>query len=261
VRGRDFASADSASSPAVIIVNQALARRYFAGGDPVGARIAFSRPSANTTWLTIVGVVADEKQDSLEADVQPEVYAPHTQDTPNEMSVLVRASDSPGALLPQIKRTVATVDAAIALYDVRTMDEVIAGTLAEERFSTMLLGGFALTALLLAAVGLYGIVAYNVMERTREIGVRMALGANRRDVLSMVVWGGIRVVLAGVALGLLGAFAVSRILATFLFRTPPTDPLVLASVALLLLIAGVMATYVPARRASLVDPATSLRAD
>lgn len=261
ILGRDFDAADTPSSQPVVIVNQSLARRYFGDANPVGTRIAFSRPSPNTMWLTVVGVVTDEKQDSLAAEVQPEVYAPHAQDTPNEMSVLVRAAITPHALLPQIKRAVASVDNAVALYDVRTMDDVIAGTLAEERFSMMMLAGFALTALLLAAVGLYGIVAYNVTERTREIGVRMALGANKHDVLGMVLWGGLRVVLIGVAFGLLGALAVGRVVAAFLFQTPPTDLLVLASVATLLMLAGMVATYLPARRAAGVDPAVSLRAD
>ena len=259
IRGRDFDANDTASSQPVIIVNQSLARRYFGDDNPVGSRIAFARPSPNSTWLTVVGVVADEKQDSLDADVEPEAYAPHAQDTPNEMAVLVRAAIPPAALLPQIRRAVGSVDGAIALYDIRTLDQVIAVTLAEERFSTMMLAGFALTALLLAAVGLYGIVAFNVTERTREIGVRIALGASRLDVLRMVVWDGIRVVLTGVAFGLLGALTVSRILATFLYQTPSTDPLVLGSVATLLILAGLMATYLPACRAARVDPGSALR--
>ena len=261
IRGRDVDGSDTASSPPVVVVNRSLARRYFGDGDPVGSRIAFSQPGPNTRWLTVVGVVTDEKQDSLDAEVQPEVYAPHAQDTPSEMSVLVRAAVPSETLLLQIKRAVAAVDSGVAVYDVRTMDEVIAATLAEERFSMLMLAVFALTAMLLAAVGLYGIVAYDVTEHTREIGVRMALGASRLDVLRMVVWDGIRVVLIGVACGLLGAFGVSRTLSTFLYQTTPTDPLVLGSVAASLLLAGMMATYLPARRAAGVDPAVSLRSD
>ena len=259
--GRDFDSSDTATSPAVIIVNRTLARRFYGDADPVGSRIAFARPSSNTTWLTIVGVVADEKQDALDAEVQPEVYAPHTQDGPNEMALLVRTATTPEALLPAIKREVAAVDRAVAIHDIRTMEDVIARTLAEERFSTLLLSAFALTALLLAAVGLYGIVAFTVSERSREIGVRFALGATRSNVLKMVVWGGIRVVLTGVVIGLLGAFAVSRMLAAFLFQTQATDPVVLAAVAVLLLGAGLAATSLPAWRASKLDPAISLRAE
>jgi ABC-type antimicrobial peptide transport system permease subunit len=208
-----------------------------------------------------VGVVADEKQDALDADVQPEVYAPHVQDSPNEMALLVRAAAAPDALLPAIKRAVAAVDSAVAIYDVRTMEAVIERTLAEERFSTLLLSAFALTALLLAAIGLYGIVAFTVNERAREIGVRIALGATRSNVLTMVVWGGLRVVLTGIVLGIAGALLVSRMLAAFLFQTQATDPLVLATVAVLLVGAGLAAAGLPAWRASRLDPAISLRAE
>ena len=261
ISGRDFQSSDTASSLPVIIVNRALARRYYGDADPVGTRIAFSRPSSDTTWLTIVGVAADEKQDALDAEVQPEVYAPHAQDSPNEMALLVRTSSAPDALLPAIKRAVAAVDSAVAIYDVRTMEAVIDRTLAEERFSTLLLSAFALTALLLAAIGLYGIVAFTVSERAREIGLRIALGATRSNVLTMVVWGGIRVVLAGIVLGIAGALLVSRLLTAFLFQTQATDPLVLAGVAVLLVGAGLAAAGLPAWRASRLDPAVSLRAE
>jgi putative ABC transport system permease protein len=261
VAGRDFQSSDTAASLPVVIVNRTLARRYYGDADPVGTRIAFSRPSSGTTWLTVVGVAADEKQDALDADVQPEVYAPHAQDSPNEMALLVRTSAAPDALLPAIKRAVAAVDSAVAIYDVRTMEAVIESTLAEERFSTLLLFAFALTALLLAAIGLYGMVAFTVNERAREIGVRLALGATRSNVLTMVVWGGIRVVLGGIVLGIAGALLVSRMLAAFLFQTQATDPLVLAAVAVLLVSAGLAAAGLPAWRASRLDPAISLRAE
>jgi putative ABC transport system permease protein len=261
VSGRDFQSSDTASSLPVVIVNRTLARRFYGDADPVGTRLAFSRPSADTTWLTIVGVVADEKQDALDADVQPEVYAPHAQDSPSEMALLVRTASAPDALLPAIKRAVAAVDSAVAIYDVRTMEAVIDRTLAEERFSTLLLSAFALIALLLAAIGLYGIVAFTVSERAREIGVRIALGATRSNVLTMVVWGGIRVVLTGIVLGIAGALLVSRMLAAFLFQTQATDPLVLATVAVLLVAAGLAAAGLPAWRASRLDPAISLRAE
>jgi predicted permease len=261
IRGRDFDAGDTASGQMVIVVNHTLARRYYGNADPVATRIAFERPSPTTTWFTIVGVVADEKQDGLDAPVQPEVYAPHAQDARDTMAVVVRTPLTPASLLPAVKSQVAAVDNAIALYDVRTLGEVVDASLAEERFSTLLLGGFALTALLLAGIGLYGIVAFTVTERTREIGVRIALGANRADVLRMVVWSGTRVVLIGVALGLIGAILASRAIESFLFQTPPADPLVLASVATLLILAGLSASYLPAYRASRVDPAVSLRAE
>ena len=259
--GRDFGSTDTATGQPVVVINRTLASRYFANTDPVGQRVAFDRPSDGTIWTTIVGVIADEKQDALNAEVQPEVYAPHTQDTREAMAIVVRTAIDPSRLLTSIRREIAAIDSAVALYDFRTMEDVVSESLAEERFSTLLLAGFAATALLLAAIGLYGIVAFTVTERTREIGVRLALGANRSDVLRMVVWTGLRLVVAGVIVGLAGAILMGRALDGFLFQTPRIDPAVLAGVAIALVFAGFCASYVPASRASRVDPAISLRAD
>ncbi len=261
MRGRDFGSEDTPTGQPVAIVNQTLAKTYFGDGDPIGQRIAYGRPSPTTTWSTVVGMVTDEKQDGLGAEVKPEVYEPHTQDSANTMTIIVRTAGEPTALLPLARREVAAVDNGIALYDIRTLEQVIDRSLAEERFATVILAGFAGAALLLAAIGLYGIVAFGVTERTREIGLRLALGADRGSVLRMIVWDGLRVVLAGLAIGLLGALALNRVVESFLFQTPPTDPLVYVSVACILAAAGALASYVPARRAARVDPAISLRAD
>jgi putative ABC transport system permease protein len=261
VAGRDFGSQDSASGQMVVLVNQTLARGFFPDGLPVGRRIAFDRPSATTTWSTIVGVVADEKQDALGAAVQPEVYSPHTQDARSQMSLIVRTAMPAASLLPAIRREMAAVDAAVAMYDIRSLEQVVDQSLAEERFSTWLLGAFATTAWLLAVIGLYGVVAFAVSARTREIGVRIALGASRTHVLRMVVWDGVRVVLAGVVVGLFGALSIGRVVEGFLFQTRGADPLVLASVAGMLALAGLCASYVPAWRASRVDPVESLRAE
>jgi putative ABC transport system permease protein len=261
LRGRDFASSDTATALPVVIVNHSLARLYFPTVDPLGHRLAFGRPSPTTRWRTIVGVVADEKQDGLGAEVKPEVYDPHTQDTQSVMSIIVRTASIPTSVLPAIRREVAEVDRGVALYDIRTLDEVVARSLGEERFATLVLGGFAGTALLLAAFGLYGIVAFSVTERTREIGVRLALGASRAQVLSMIVWDGARVVLVGLAIGVGVALSLGRLVRSFLFQTRTTDPLVLVSVAVILALAGVLASIVPAYRAARVDPAMSLRAD
>jgi putative ABC transport system permease protein len=259
--GRDFGTGDTASGQMVVLINQTLARRFFDGGLPVGQRIAFGQPRDDTTWFTIVGVVADEKQDALNAAVEPEVYSPHTQDTRNVMTLVVRTALPPASALPAIRREMAAIDGTVALYDIRTLQQVVDGSLAEERFSTLLLGAFAVTALLLAAIGLYGIVAFAVTARTREIGVRIALGASRGDVLRMVVWDGLRVVLVGVGIGLVAALMVSRGIEGFLYQTPSVDPVVLVSVAAVLAVAGFCASYVPAWRASRVDPVVSLRAE
>jgi putative ABC transport system permease protein len=261
VAGRDFGTEDTANGQAVVLVNQTLARRFFGDTPAVGQRVTFGRPSSRTVWTTIVGVVADEKQDALAAPVQPEVYSPHTQDARSQMSLIVRTAVPPASVLPLIRREMLAVDAAVALYDIRTLDELVDQSLAEERFSTVLLGAFAATALLLAAIGLYGIVAFSVTSRTREIGVRLALGASRQHVLRMVVWDGVRVVLAGIAVGLVVALAISRAIESFLFETPPADPIVLVSVAAILTAAGLCASYLPAWRASRVDPVESLRVE
>ncbi len=261
VAGRDFGTGDTATGQIVVMVNQTLARRFFGDTPAVGQRIAFNRPSSTTVWTTIVGVVADEKQDALAAAVQPEVYSPHTQDARNVMSVIVRTAVPSASVLPLIRREMTAVDPAVAMYDIRTLEQVVGQSLAEERFSTALLGAFALTALLLAIIGLYGIVAFAVTARTREIGLRIALGASRQHVLRMVVWDGVRVVLMGVAAGLAVASTISRGIESFLFETPPTDPIVLVAVAVLLTGAGACASYIPAWRASRVDPVESLRTE
>ncbi len=261
IRGRDFTSGDTSTSEPVVIVNQTLAQQYFPDGDVIGRRLAFSRPSVRTTWRTIVGVAADEKQDGLAAEVKPEVYDPHTQDTPHTMSIVVRMTGDPFAIVPAVRREVAAVDRTIALYDIRTLEQVVDRSLAVERFSALILTGFACGALLLSAVGLYGVIACTVTARTREIGVRLALGASRSLVLKMVIWDGLRVVLAGLAVGLLASVALTRVAAAYLFETRPTDPVVLGIVGVVLAVAGALASALPAVRASRVDPSISLRAE
>jgi ABC-type antimicrobial peptide transport system permease subunit len=205
--------------------------------------------------------VADEKQDGLAAEPEPEVYDPHTQDSANTMSVVVRAAADPLSNVAAVRREVAAIDPGIAIYDVRTLEEVVERSLAEERFTMLAVGGFSGVALVLAMIGLYGVIAYAVAERRREIGVRLALGAQRADVLRMVVWDGVRLVGAGLAGGMICALALGRTITAFLFQVQPSDPFVLASVVGVLGAAGVLASYVPARRAARLDPALSLRAD
>lgn len=259
--GRDFTPADTIAGPPVAIVNRTLAARFFGNANPVGRRIAFARPNDATVWTTIVGVVADEKQDALDAAVQPEVLVPHTQDARSDMAFVVRTAADPAALLPSIRAVIADLDPAVAIFDVQTMEQVVRASLAEERLSAQMLGGFAVVAVALAAIGLYGLVAFTVSQRTREIGLRIALGADRPAVLWMVIWAGLRLVVYGVAAGLVAAGLVARALEAFLYETPSRDPLVFGLVALTLLGAGLLASSMPAWRASRVDPAVSLRAE
>jgi putative ABC transport system permease protein len=256
--GRDFTEADGPAGPPVVIVNQTTVRQFFGDRDPIGERLAYDRPSANTRWRTIIGVAADERQDGLDSPPQPEVYEPHTQDAANTMSIVVRTANDPMTSLAAVRREVAAIDPAVAIYDVRTLEQVVERSLAEERFTIFALGTFAAVALVLAMVGLYGVIAFSVAQRRQEIGVRIALGAQRGDVLRMVVWDGVRLLLVGLGLGLIGALALGRTLAAFLYQITPRDPLVLVSVVALLGAAGVLASYVPARRAAAVDPARLL---
>ncbi len=259
--GRDFTAADAVGAMPVVLVNETLARTYFGGGEALGQRLTFGQPGPTTIWRTVVGVVADEKQDALSATVMPEVYEAHAQDPRTSMAVIVRATGDPLALVPAIRRTVAGLDDKLALYDIRTLEQLVDRSLAVERFATLVLTSFAAGALLLAAIGLYGVIAFTVATRTREIGLRLALGASRAAVLWMVVWEGLSVVLAGLVVGLPLALLLSRGVRAFLFQTPPADPVVLIGVGVVLLFTGTLASYLPALRASRVDPAISLRND
>jgi putative ABC transport system permease protein len=262
VAGRGFEPSDDAKAPPVAIVNAALAREFFPGEDPIGRRISFQRPDAAThTWRTIIGLVADEKQDGLATPVRPEVYVSHRQRPQFDMTIVLRAVVPPESLVPDVRRVLRGLDAGVPLYGVRTMEQIVAESTARERFTMRLLGGFAALALLLAAVGIYGVVACSVSSRRREIGVRMALGAGRGDIVRMVQGEGLRLAVVGLALGLALALLTGRALASVVFEIAPADPLTFAAVSLFLGIVALAATLLPARRASRVEPVAALRAE
>jgi putative ABC transport system permease protein len=262
VEGRSFERADRQSAEPVVVVNQALTRRYFTAGSAIGLRISFRRPDAqNHVWRRIVGVVADEKQDGLGEAVEPEVYQPHWQNPQNEMALVVRSSLEPAAVVPELRRALRSVDPDVALFDIRPMADIIAMSLARERFTTLLLGCFALVALALAAVGTYGVLSSAVNSRTREIGVRIALGAARRDVMTMVLAEGLWLAGIGLGAGLVLALATGRVLQSLLYETTAADPIAFAGVAIFLGLVAVLASLVPAYRALRVDPVAALRAE
>jgi len=260
--GRDLTPQDTAGAPLVGVVNEAFAREYFPGASPVGARVRWARMEGPPQWITVVGVAGDVKHFGLDQPEAPAIYTPYAQSLQSWkrwMFLAVRSDAEPAALVGAVKARVWSVDPRIPLTKVLTMEEVAAASVAGRRFQTALLGVFALVALLLAAVGVYGLVSYSVGRRTHEIGVRMALGARRRDIFGLVVRQGLLLASAGLAAGLAGAFALTRLLAGLVYGVSPTDPATYAALTLFLLLVVLLACLVPARRATKVDPMVALR--
>ena len=267
VRGRFPAATDRANAPAVVIINETLARTYFAGRDPIGQQIRMSGKERD--WMTIVGVCADIRHEGLDTPANAQVYLPHAQFTPfwrdttmRSFSIAIRAaSGDPLALASTVRARVRELDANLPISQVRTMASVVERSVAAPRLHMLLLTVFGVIALVLASVGTYGVLAYQITERTREFGVRMALGAKASDILRMVLREGMTPAVAGVLIGLGGAAMVTRLLASLLFETPPLDAAIFAGTAGMLLFAAFIACVVPARHATRVDPSTALRAE
>jgi len=258
--GREFDATDGAGKPPIAIVNETLARQFFPGGDAVGKRIKWVLNDKD--WRTIVGVVRDVRGFALEAQARPQLYHPHAQAPYGVMAMAVRAEATAlPALRSAIQQELKQLDAALPVANYRTMPELVANAVARPRFSTLLLGLFAAAALLLTVIGLYGVVAYGVNQRTREIGIRMALGAQRQSVLALVIGQGMQPALIGVGIGLASAFVLMRLLASQLYEIKPTDPATFGLVALGLLLISLVACYLPARRAMKVDPMVALRVE
>jgi putative ABC transport system permease protein len=266
VRGRFPAPTDRSQSPAVVVVNETFARTFFADRDPVGRQIRMS--GDDRPWMTIVGIVGDVRQDGLETFAVPEVYMPHAQFKPfwrdttlRTFTVVVRSEADAASVGGVVRQQVRALDPNMPISAVLTMDDVVAQSVAERRLHMLLLSTFAAIALILAVVGTYGVLAYQITERTQEFGVRMALGANAGNILAMVIRDGMVPALAGVVVGLVGATLVTRLLSSLLFETEPLDPVTFAGTAGVLLLAALVACCVPARRATRVDPSTALRAE
>jgi len=257
LKGRAFSEYDTSQSPATILINETLARRFIPGEDPIGKHlITFGRPHE------IAGVVGDARQGALNLPPSPEIYFPNTQRAfGQQVSLVVRTNVDPASLGDAVRRAAQSVNPDAPVFRVRTMREVIAGSMAQERFNTILMTLFAVVAMLLGAVGLYGVMAYSVTQRTREIGIRVALGARRADVLRLVIRQGLRLVALGLALGLMAALALTRLMKRLLFEVSATDPMTFAGVALLLALVALLACWIPARRAANVDPMVALRCE
>ncbi|MFN7943996.1 MAG: ABC transporter permease [Blastocatellia bacterium] len=261
VAGRDFNERDKFESTPVVIVNESLAKRYFPNQNPLGRRInpSFGVSGRGVQWREIVGIVKDVHHASLSEDSGAEVYVAHTQAPWNTITVVARTSIDPSSLIQSVRNEVRSLNPDLPVYDIRTLEDRISLTVAQPRFQMLLLAIFAGIALLLTAVGLYGVLAYNVAQRTQEIGIRMALGASAGKVRAMVVRQGMTLALVGVGIGLIASLAATRLLASLLFGVAATDPLTFALIGLAMLLIALAACWIPARRATKVDPMIALR--
>ena len=267
-RGAAFTGRESDDSPPVAIVNESFAKKFYPDASPIGRRLKWGGASSPAPWTTIVGVSADVRQISLDTPVEPAAYLPVFQhDTGlivpviRSLAYVVRTGGPPEAMFKAIRQTIHDMDPGLPIINMRTEDDILSLSVASRRFNTALLTGFALLALVLAAVGIYGLMAFAVVQRTREIGIRLAIGATQRDVLALVVGQGARLGIAGVVIGLIGAAAFTRVMRTLLFDVSPLDPVALLGAAALLLAVAAIASYLPARRASKIDPQSAIRSE
>jgi len=259
--GRFFNEQDDIRKPRVVLVDEYMAKQLWPGQDPIGKRIHIVELKSDDPWQTVVGVVGRVKQDSLDSDPRMAFYLSHTQFPSRAMTVALHSSSDPAGLVSSVRKELRTLDPDLPMYYVRTMRQHVDESLARRRFSVLLLGVFAGVALVLATIGIYGVNAYLVSQNTREIGIRVALGATERNILGMVVRHGMTLALSGVAIGLTGAFLLTRLIRSLLFGVAAFDPFTFVGVSLLLALVALLASYISARRAARIDPMVSLRCD
>jgi len=259
LKGRSFTEQDRDNTALVIVVNEELASRFWPNQNAMGKRLGFEEDPGKQVWREIVGVVGNVKHKALETEAMPEVYLPYQQFPVNFMSLVVHTASEPANMIPAIRNQVLSIDKDQPVSDIMTMEQRLAKSVASSRFVMLLLGSFSVLALGLAAVGIYGVMAYLVTERTQEIGVRMALGAQRRDVLKLVVRKGMALAIVGTAIGMVASFALTRLMRGLLFEVTPTDWLTFVIASMVLLTVALLACYIPARQATKVDPLTALR--
>jgi putative ABC transport system permease protein len=260
LRGRNFTDQETREARRVVLISESMARQHFPGENPLGKRIRvhmFEDPQP----MEIVGVVGDVRYDNLLQEGVPAVYFPHPELTYPFMTLVLRTAGDPAEMTPAVRRVVREIDPDQPISDVRTMEQVMADTVGRARFNTLLLGLLAGLATVLAAVGIFGVMSYSVTLRTREIGLRMALGAGKSQVLGLILKQGLLLTLIGIGIGLAGALALTRLLSSLLYGVSATDPLTFTAIAALLTAISCIACYIPAQRAARVDPQIALRYD
>jgi len=257
LRGRSFAPADTTDSPWVTVINDSMAREYWGGQDPIGRRLQFG----SDTWRTVIGVVGDVRHEGLDGETKPEMYVP-MEESPNTESsptIVIHTALDTGAAAAELRDAVAAIDQHMPVDQIQTMEQLVSGSVAQPRFRMVILAAFSMLALVMASIGIYAVMNYLVIQRTREFGIRVSMGATRGDVLRLVLGRAAVLIGAGTCLGLAGSAGLVRLIATLLFGTAPLDPLTFAAAPALLAIVALAASYLPARRATRVDPMVALR--
>jgi putative ABC transport system permease protein len=257
VAGRVFTDHDDGKAPPVALVNQSIVRQFWANQNPLGRRVIIGNLPKP---FEVVGVLGDVKNDSLAMAAKAEVFVPYPQLASPLLYLAARTTLDPHSLASALRRRIADADSDQPLTEIQTMDERLESALASPRFTMLLIGAFSATAFVLAAIGIYGVIAYSVAQRTQELGIRIALGAKRRDILLLVIGNALALTLAGVVIGLAGSVALTRVMSAMLYKTSATDPVIFVSSAALFLAVALTASYLPARRATRIDPTEALRA-
>src|SRR5581483_1653908 len=243
----------------VVIVDQDLAERYWPNQDPIGKRLKLGSAEAQSPWMTVVGVVGHVRQYTLDAESRPAIYQPYTQQPTSTMYLVVKTESNPTGMLPAVTAEIRKLNPDTPIYDVHTMEQRLSDSLAQRRFSMLLLLLFSALALILATVGIYGVMSYSVTQRTHELGIRVALGAQQKTILGMIVKHGLTLTLIGIGAGLLVAYSLTRVMTGLLYGVSPTDSLTFILISLVLTATGLLACFIPARRATKVDPMIALR--
>jgi predicted permease len=260
-RGRLIEESDQRDKPLVVLIDQTTAQRFWPNESPLGKRLKLGPPQSRQPWAAIVGVVGDIRHDGVDVDGVPHLYFPIYQRSGRVLGLMLRSPADPHSLSDPVRRAIQAVDPNLPVFGERTLEEMVAASLAQRRFSAQLMAAFAVLAMLLGAVGIYGVLACSIGQRTREIGIRMALGARRSDVIRLILWQGMRLIVAGIAIGAACALGFSRLLSGLVYGVSVTDPLVFASVTVVLAASAFLASYLPAHRATRIDPLHALRCD